>query len=87
MLNQLTIRYDDDVEQAIEREAKSKGISRNRAALRLLRRGAGLEKEALQPQTIGDSLDWFIGSVSEQEARDFQESLKVFDTIDEELWK
>lgn len=84
---QLTIRYDKALGEAIEREAKREGLSRNRAALRLLRKGAGLDKINPKDDVIGDSLDWFIGSATEEETRELEEALKVFETIDEELWR
>jgi hypothetical protein len=34
-----------------------------------------------------ESLDWFIGSWTEQRAREFEESAGDFERIDEELWK
>lgn len=36
---------------------------------------------------IGDSLDWFIGSWSDEHAAEFEEVLADFDVIDGELWR
>lgn len=42
-MKQLTIRgFDDELSECIRREAEQEGISLSKAALRLLRRGAGL---------------------------------------------
>lgn len=42
-MKQLTIRgFDDELSERIRREAEEEGISLSKAALRLLRRGAGL---------------------------------------------
>ncbi len=89
MPHQLTIRYDDDVAQEIEDLARRKGLSRNQAVLQLLRRGAGIEDEFQDHDVdvIGSSLDWFVGSWSEEEAREFDEAVAAFEEIDEELWK
>lgn len=89
MAHQLTIRYDDDVAQEIEDLAQRKGLSRNQAVLQLLRRGAGIEEEAQDQDVdvIGSSLDWFAGSWSEEQAREFDEAVAAFEQSDEELWK
>jgi hypothetical protein len=55
--------------------------------LRLLRRGAGIEEEAEDQDVIGSSLDWFAGSWTEEQAREFDEAVADFEKIDEELWK
>lgn len=78
----LTIRCDDDLEQAIEREAQSQGVSRNGAALRLLRLGAGLPETQPRQETIGNSLDWFIGSWTEEEFLQFEETTKSLEHAD-----
>lgn len=87
MTHQLTIRYDDELGEAIEREARREGLSRNRAALRLLRRGAGLDKAKLDEDVIGNSLDSFFGTWTDKDLREFEEATKIFEEIDEELWR
>lgn len=88
MIDQLTIRgLDDDLARKVQSLAKDEGLSLNQAVLKLLRRGAGLATPKPDEDVIGDSLDWFIGSATEEETRELEESLKMFDTIDEELWK
>ena len=59
--------------------AHREGISLNQAALRLMRRGAGLP--ASRP--IGNSLDHLAGSWTKAEAEAFNKELEVFETIDE----
>lgn len=67
-VNQLTARgFDDEVDRAIRRLAERESISLNKAAIRLLRRGAGLE-----PGTIGASLDHLAGTWSEEDFREFE---------------
>lgn len=86
MAHQLTIRFDESLAREIEDLARRKGLSRNQAVLRLLRKGAGLEEEK-ETHVIGSALDWFIGSWSEEQAREFDQAVTDFETIDEELWR
>ena len=86
MTHQLTIRFDDELAEHIDSLAATQKISRNQAVLRLLREGAGLEKRGSRGR-IGHSLDWFIGSATAEETRELEESLRIFETIDEEIWK
>lgn len=87
MAHQLTIRYDDDVAQEIEDLARREGLSRNQAVLRLLKKGAGIGEGPQDRDTIGSALDWFVGSWTEEQAREFDEAVADFETIDEELWE
>lgn len=74
MTHQLTIRYDDALAREIEDLARREGVSRNQAVLRLLRKGAGIEERAEEEGVIGSSLDWFFGSWTEEQAREFDEA-------------
>lgn len=89
LMNQLTIRgFDNELAAKIRQLALKEGISLNKAALRLLRRGAGLGAGAEVPGTIGASLDHLIGSWTEEEADEVVAAVdEVFGTIDEELWR
>ena len=87
MAHQLTIRYDERLAREIEELARREGISRNQAVMRLLRKGAGLDDADRRKDAIGESLDWFIGSWTEERAREFEEAAADFERIDEELWK
>jgi hypothetical protein len=87
MAHQLTIRYDEALAREIEDLARREGLSRNQAVLRLLRRAAGLEERSGEKAVIGGSLDWFFGSWDDEQAREFDETLADFETIDEDLWK
>lgn len=87
MPNQLTIRYDEDLAREIEELARREGLSRNQAVLRLLRKGAGIPEGGKGRDVIGSSLDWFVGSWSEEQAREFDEAVADFERIDQELWK
>ena len=47
----------------------------NKAALALIRKGAGIRDKGLGPETVGHSLDSFIGSWSAKEERVFLNSI------------
>ena len=83
---QLTLRgLGEELTRRIRELARREGISLNRAALRLLRRGAGLAEG--QPDTVGDSLDDHIGTWTEEEAAEFDAAVSDLEKIDESLWQ
>ena len=87
-MNQLTVRgFDDELNAIMRRLAKQEGISLNQAALRLLRKGAGLTDNSTgNPNAIGTSLDDLFGAWSQDEAESFDAALEVFETVDEAAW-
>ena len=87
-MNQLTIRgFDDELADRIRQLARRENISLNRAVLRLLRRGAGLEDRSGSPDVVGDSLDHLIGTWTAEEAAEVNRALEDFSRIDEEMWR
>ena len=85
-MNQLTIRgLDEALQEKLKTLAQENSISLNKAALLLMREGAGLNKK--MPDRVGNSLDWLIGTWSDEEAREFAESQRVFEKIDEDMWE
>lgn len=87
MLKQLTIRgFDDELERALRELAERTGTSLNKAALLLMRRGAG-QAESDSSGVIGSSLDEFFGVWSKEEAEEFLAAVKDLRKIDPELWK
>ena len=87
-MNQLTVRgFDDELAERIQRLAKRDGTSLNQAALKLLRKGAGLADPAQKGDTVGASLDHLIGSWSDDEAAELEAALEEFETIDESAWR
>ena len=87
-MNQLTVSgFDDELAERIRRLAKRDGTSLNQAALKLLRKGAGLADPAQKADTIGASLDHLIGSWSDDEAAELDAALEEFETIDESAWR
>lgn len=88
-MKQLTLRgFDRDLERRLREVARQRQISLNKAAILLLRRGAGLDPdEVAATDVIGDSLDHLIGSWTASEAREFEDAVALFEQIDEEQWR
>ena len=87
-MNQLTVRgLEDELAERIQRLAKRDGTSLNQAALKLLRKGAGLADPGRGPDTVGSSLDHLIGTWSEDEAAELDAALEEFEVIDEVAWR
>ena len=87
-MNQLTIRgFDSELERRIRQLASNEGISLNRAVLRILRRGAGLEGINDGPNVVGTSLDHLIGTWTDRESAEMNRALEDLSKIDEAMWK
>ena len=71
----------DELAWAIRRLANLEATSLNRAAVKLMRRGAGLA-EGREPDVVGSSLDHLIGTSSGAEADEIDRALRHFETID-----
>jgi len=85
-MNQITVRgIAPEVEKRIRRRAKATGKSLNKVMLELIGGSAGPEK--LRKKPAGASLAELAGGWSEKEAREFEESVRVFEKIDEAMWK
>ena len=85
-MNQITVRgIAPDVEKQIRRKAKATGKSLNKVMLELIGGTAGPQKRGKKP--AGASLAELAGGWSEKEAREFEESVRVFEEIDEAMWK
>lgn len=85
-MNQLTIRgFDPPLERHLRETAERYNLSLNKAALLLMRRGAGLLEET-SPRTVGSSIDHLIGSWSADDEVEFQAAAKDFNRLDEDLW-
>ena len=84
-MRQITIRLTDEaLQQAVEETARREDISLNKAIIRLLRRGAGLDPAP--GRTIGTSLDFAFGTWTEEEYQEFEEAVRMFEEIDPEPW-
>ena len=85
-MNQITVRgIAPEVEKQIRRKAKATGKSLNKVMLELIGESAGPEKRGKKP--AGASLAELAGGWSEKEAREFEESVRVFEEIDQATWK
>lgn len=83
IMYQLTVSgLGDELGSALRRLAARERISLNQAALRLLRRGAGLADGAEPATRVGSSLDHLIGSWTLEEADELDAALEAFKTID-----
>ena len=79
--------FDDELSAAVRRLAKRDGISLNQAALKLLRKGAGLAAPRGGADTVGDSLDHLIGTWTAAEADEMDAALRELDSVDESAWQ
>ena len=87
-MTQLTVRgFDKELERRLRETARRQGVSLNRAALHLLRKGAGLGEPAERANVVGDALDHLGGTWSEIEAQELQRAVGVFEEVDRELWR
>lgn len=87
-MNQLTVRgFDEALSDSMHRLAKREGISLNQAALKLMRKGAGLADGGEKTDKIGNELDEFIGSWTAEEADALDAALQDFEVIDESVWE
>ena len=87
-MDQLSLRgLDKELERRIRELARREGVSLNKAALMLLRKGAGLMDPIESSTPVGDALDLFIGSWSEAEERRILGGIAPLEAVDETLWK
>jgi len=85
-MRQLTIRITDpELERCVTELAKTERLSLNQAALRVLRKGAGIGAGA-RNRGVGESLDAFFGCWSEDQAREIEAAVQVFESVDEAFW-
>ena len=86
-MKQLTIRgFDEQLEKQLRKLASDHQISLNRAALTLMRRGAGLTENREPADTVGTSLDAFIGIWSAEDEAELLRAIEPLEQIDPELW-
>ncbi len=87
-LKRIDVRgIDEELANSIRLLAEREGISLSQAAMRLLRKGAGLTDRAGGQNSIGSSLDDLFGTWSREDAEVFNSALHVFETVDESAWK
>ena len=89
-MKQLTLRgFDERLEERLREVARVRQISLNRAALYLMRRGAGLEGAVREPAAgrVGGALDSFIGVWSAADEAELLAAIEPLEQIDPELWR
>jgi len=87
-MNQLSLRgFDKELARRIRELARRERVSLNKAALLLMRRGAGIGDETTSESAIGGALDEFIGIWSAADEKRFLKSIEPFEIVDEDLWK
>ena len=86
-MDQITVRgFDEELSVCIRLLAKREDISLNQAALKLLRKGAGLPDDVGRVDTVGATLDHLIGAWTPEEADEMDAALEEFETVDEAVW-
>ena len=87
-MKQLTVRgFDEELSASLRSLAEREGTSLNQAALKLLRKGAGLADEARGTDIIGSALDHLIGTWTPSESDEMDSALREFETMDESAWQ
>ena len=86
-MKQLTVRgLDDRLERRLRELAAEQQISLNRAALTLMLQGAGLGSRREPTDSVGSTLDSFIGVWSKEDEAELLRALEPLEQIDPELW-
>ena len=87
-LKQLTVRgFDKELDRRLRNQAQADRVSLNRAALKLMRRGAGLDSGVPSSTAVGSGLDHLIGTWSESDERSLRKATAAFERVDEDLWR
>lgn len=85
-MTQLTLRgFDPELEKRLRELAERDHLSLNKAALKLMRRGAGLETMPGNHRPIGDRLKRFSGRMSPTDARQIDQAVQQAREQDREL--
>lgn len=75
---------DDEMAEALKKEAKRANASLNATLLNLIRESIGLKKKRWT--RVYTDLDDLAGTWSEKDEKEFKESTSAFSRIDEDLW-
>jgi hypothetical protein len=83
---QITLRgLEPRLLEEIRRLSQEENLSLNQAALRLLKKGAGLTAPK-ERRVIGSRLDGWIGTWTEAEARRFLDGIRSCEQVDKGFW-
>ena len=74
-----------EVMSILKRESKEMKVSVNLLILNLIEQGIGYSGKP--KKVMYHDLDFLIGTWSVSENKKFDDHIKIFETIDEELWK
>ena len=77
---------DEQLEKCLRQLAAERQISLNRAALALMRRGAGLTGSRESTDRVGSALDSFIGVWADEDESELRRALEPFEQIDPGFW-
>lgn len=87
-MKQLTVRnLDPELERRLREVARRRDTSMNKAALYLMRRGAGLHGGDGQPPTAGAALGEFRGTWTEADERAVLDAVADLERMDSEFWR
>ena len=82
----ITIRgIDPGLDQVIKAQAKQGSLSVNQWILQTLKKVTGMGKEPVFKKH--HDLDVLAGGWSKEESKAFQENTRIFENIDEDVWK
>ena len=79
--------FGEDLARALQRLATQEQISLNQAALRFLRRGAGLPEPQATTQSPRRPIEDLFGAWTQEDADAIGDALSDFGEIDAEMWK
>ncbi|NLD38707.1 MAG: hypothetical protein GX654_17740 [Desulfatiglans sp.] len=82
---QITIRgIDPEIEKEIRKKAMESGQSLNNVVLDIIQNNMGKKKKRFRN---GNSLKALAGGWHKKDASQFLDSIKIFEQIDEDMWK
>ena len=85
-MKSMTIRrIDPGLDRVIKSRAKQKNVSVNQWVLDALKKVTGMGKEPVFKKHT--DLDALAGGWSKEEAKAFQKNTRIFERIDEDVWK
>ncbi len=87
-MKQITLRcIPDEIEAIVKKEAKTKGLSLNKAFIALMEKATDLRTNDKKEKTLYHELDNLSGLWSQNDAEAFDDNLQWQRNVDEELWK
>lgn len=82
----MTLRgIDETLAQTLKELARTQGISLNALALRLIREASGIDKR--KRTVVHYDLDTLAGTWCKEDEVAFLATTRLFETVDEEMWK